>query len=49
MSSDRRLLLLSESFFVKSCLEKEKRKAETEWEVGLIVGACSFMSGILFY
>jgi hypothetical protein len=47
MSSDRRLLLLNESFFVKSCLGKEIRKAQTEWEMVFIVGACSFITGLL--
>ncbi|CAB3991508.1 hemicentin-2 isoform X1 [Paramuricea clavata] len=46
-SSDKRLLFLNESLFVKSCLDKEIRKAETEWEVVFIVGACSFLAGII--
>jgi hypothetical protein len=46
-SSDKRLLFLDASFFVKSCLGKEKRKAETEWGMVFIVGACSFLAGII--
>ncbi|CAB3991510.1 fasciclin 2, isoform B [Paramuricea clavata] len=46
-SSDKRSLFMNASLPLKSCLEKEKRNSETEWKIRLIIGACSFLTGIL--
>jgi hypothetical protein len=46
-SSDKRLLFLDASLPLKPCLGKEKRNSETEWKIRLIIGACSFLTGIL--
>ena len=46
-SSDKRLLFLDASLPLKPCLGKEKRNFETEWKIRLIIGACSFLTGIL--
>ncbi len=52
LNSVRRFLFLNESFLVNSCMDKEKEKViykiEMEWKIGLMIGAFSFLAGILF-